>query len=101
MDKDERDLAAERIATLKLELAELQTSAYSASQGALSTSAEITAQAYPAASPGDTPVEAAMKAQTLKVGAEYCLYAVATGGLPFRARMYVCARRRGITNEHL
>jgi hypothetical protein len=52
MDKDERDLA-ERIATLKLELAELQTSASSASQGALSTSAEINAQAYPAASPGD------------------------------------------------
>jgi len=52
MDKDERDLA-ERIATLKLELAELQTLASSASQGALSTSAEINAQAYPAASAGD------------------------------------------------
>ena len=36
MDKDEKDLA-ERIATLKLELAELETSTFSASQGALST----------------------------------------------------------------
>ena len=57
MDKDEKDLA-ERIAKLKLELAELQTSASSASQ--LSTSA----QAHPAASPaqalGDTPVDAAV-----------------------------------------
>ena len=63
MDKDEKDLA-ERIATLKLELAELETSACSASQGALSTLVESTAQAYPAASPaqvlGDTPVEAAV-----------------------------------------
>jgi regulator of replication initiation timing len=57
VDKDEKDLA-ERIAKLKLELAELQTSASSASQ--LSTSA----QAHPAASPaqalGDTPVDAAV-----------------------------------------
>jgi FtsZ-binding cell division protein ZapB len=57
MDKDEKDLA-ERIAKLKLELAELQTSASSASQ--LSTSA----QAHPAASPaqalGDTPLDAAV-----------------------------------------
>ena len=63
MDKDEKDLA-ERIATLKLELTELETSAFSASQGALSTLVEITAQAYPADSPaqvlGDTPVEAAV-----------------------------------------
>ena len=63
MDKDEKDLA-ERIATLKRELAELETSACSASQGALSTLVETTAQAYPAASPaqvlGDTPVDAAV-----------------------------------------
>jgi ribosomal protein L29 len=50
MAKDKKDLA-ERIATLKLELAELEMSACSASQGALSTLVEITAQAYPAASP--------------------------------------------------
>jgi len=60
MDKDEKILL-ERLATLKLELAELQTSG---SQGALSTRAQITAQSYPASSPaqvlGDTPVEAAV-----------------------------------------
>jgi hypothetical protein len=43
---------------------------------------------------------------TWRGGAEYkpqnpYLYALATGGLPFRARLYVCARRRGITSEHL
>ncbi len=63
MDKDVQDLA-ERIATLKLELAELETSACSAAQRALSTLVEITAQAYPDASPAqvldDTPVEAAV-----------------------------------------
>ncbi len=60
MHKDEKMLL-ERLAILKLELAELQTSG---SQGALSTSAQITAQAYRAASPaqvlGDRPVEAAV-----------------------------------------
>ena len=57
MHKDEKMLL-ERLAILKLELAELQTSASSASQ--LSTSA----QAHPAASPaqalGDTPLDAAV-----------------------------------------
>jgi septal ring factor EnvC (AmiA/AmiB activator) len=54
----------ERIATLELELAELETSACSASHGALITLVDTTAQAYPGASPaqvlGDTPVEAAV-----------------------------------------
>ena len=61
MDKDEKDLL-ERIEKLKIELAELQTSASSASQ--LSTSAESTAQTHPASSPaqvlGDTLVDAAV-----------------------------------------
>ena len=76
VDSDEEDessstsccaVVAPATATLKLELAELETSACSASQGALSTLVETTAQAYPAARPaapaqvlGDTPVEAAV-----------------------------------------
>jgi predicted RNase H-like nuclease (RuvC/YqgF family) len=48
MDKDEKDLA-DKVTALKLQLADLQTSASSASQGASSTSVEITDEVFPAA----------------------------------------------------
>jgi len=64
VDSDEEDESSSTSCCAVVARAELETSACSASQGALSTLVETTAQAYPAASPaqvlGDTPVEAAV-----------------------------------------